>query len=62
LKDTVLTGDARFLDKLTADHVNKDLVNYDHVQRALNANPKWMNDVSVPKTGDPFTRTEVFEL
>ena len=62
LKDTVLTGDARFLDKLTADHVNKDLVNYDHVQRALNANPKWMNDASVPKTGDPFTRTEVFEI
>jgi NitT/TauT family transport system substrate-binding protein len=62
LKDTVVTGDARFLKGLTPEHVAKDLVNYDFVKTALEANPKWRDDASVPKTGDPFTRTEVFEL
>ena len=62
LKETVLTGDARFLKGLSPDHVAKDLVNYDHVKKALEANPKWRNDVSVPQTGDPYIRTEVFEL
>jgi len=62
LKDTVLTGDARFLDKLTPEHVANDLVNYDYVKKALEANPGWRNDASVPQTGDPYVRTEVFEL
>lgn len=62
LKETVLTGDARFLDGLTPKHVGDDLVNYTFVKKALDANPKWKNDASVPKTGDPFVRTEVFEL
>lgn len=62
LKETVLTGDARFLKGLSPDHVAKDLVNYDHVKKALEANPKWRNDISVPQTGDPYIRTEVFEL
>ncbi|NQV84712.1 MAG: ABC transporter substrate-binding protein [Rhodospirillales bacterium] len=62
LKETVLTGDAGFLDKLTPAHVNKDLVNYEFVRKALEANPKWKNDASVPTSGDPYTRTEVFEL
>ena len=62
LKDTVLTGDAAFLDTLTPEHVATDLVNYDFVKKSLEANPKWKNDSSVPKTGDPYTRTEVIEL
>jgi len=62
LKNTVLTGNAGFLDTLTPKHVAGDLVNYDFVKKALEANPKWKNDASVPKTGDPYTRTEVFEL
>lgn len=62
LKETVLTGNAEFLEDLTPDHVANDLVNYDYVKKALEANPKWRNDASVPKTGDPYVRTEVFEL
>lgn len=62
LKETVLTGDTAFLDKLTPEHVAKDLVNYDFVKKALEANPKWKNDSSVPQSGDPYTREEVFEV
>ena len=62
LKDTVLTGDAGFLETLTPGHVATDLVNYHFVKNALEANPKWKNDSSVPQTGDPYTRTEVIEL
>jgi len=62
LKETVVTGNAKFLDTLTPDHVNEDLVNYDFVKAALEANPKWRNDASVPTEGDPYTRTEVFQL
>lgn len=62
LKDTVVTGDAAFLDTLTPEHVANDLVNYEFVKKSLEANPKWRNDASVPQTGDPFVRTEVFEL
>ena len=62
LKETVLTGDAGFLDNLTPQHVADDLVNYTFVKNALEANPKWKNDPSVPKTGDPYSRVEVVEL
>ncbi|MES9829369.1 MAG: ABC transporter substrate-binding protein [Candidatus Thiodiazotropha sp.] len=62
LKSTVLTGDASFLDRLTPEHVADDLVNYEYVKNALEANPKWKNDPSVPKTGDPYTRVEVVKL
>ncbi len=62
LKQTVVTGDASFLDGLTPEHAADDLVNYDFIKAALEANPKWRNDASVPKEGDPYTRTEVFEL
>ncbi len=62
LKKTLVTGDAGFLDKLTPEHVNKDLVNYDFVKRSLEANPKWKADSSVPQSGDPYTREEVFEV
>ncbi len=62
LKDTVLTGNAKFLKDLTPDHVAGDLVNYNYVKNSLEANPKWRDDASVPKTGDPYVRTEVFEL
>ena len=62
LKETVVTGNAKFLETLTPDHVNEDLVNYDFIKTALEANPKWRNDASVPTEGDPYIRTEVFEL
>ncbi|MBM3951141.1 MAG: ABC transporter substrate-binding protein [Rhodospirillales bacterium] len=62
LKETVITGDARFLETLTPQHVANDLVNYNFVKKALEANPKWRNDLSVPQSGDPFTRVETFQL
>jgi len=62
LKKTVITGDAAFLDKLTPEHVAKDLVNYDFVKKSLEANPKWRNDPSVPKGDNPYTRMEVVQL
>ena len=62
LKETVVTGDDAFLADLTPQHVADDLVNYNYVKAALEANPKWRNDASVPKEGDPYVRTEVFQL
>jgi len=62
LKQTVVTGDAAFLEKLTPQFVADDLVNYDYVKNSLEANPAWRNDASVPKSGDPYTRVEVVEL
>ncbi|MCW8962159.1 MAG: ABC transporter substrate-binding protein [Gammaproteobacteria bacterium] len=62
LKDSVLTGDTAFVEKLDPEHVAKDLVNYDYVKKALEANPKWKNDSSVPQSGDPYTREELFVI
>ena len=50
------------MDNLTADTVVKDLVNYSFVKKSLEKYPKWKDDPSVPKKGDPYTRTEVIEL
>lgn len=62
LKKVVLTGDRAFMDNLTAETVVKDLVNYNFVKKSLEKYPKWKDDPSVPKKGDPYTRTEVIEL
>jgi len=62
LKSTLVGGDLGFLNKLTPDFVAKDLVNYTYIRKALDANPKWKWDLSVPQKGDPFVRTEVIEL
>lgn len=62
LKETVITGDDTFLKNLTPDFVNKDLVNYEYVKNALEKNPAWKDDPSVPNTDNPYSRTEVFEL
>ncbi len=63
LKKTVVTGDRDFLDKLSPDFVTKDLVNYDHVRKATESVlASWKKDPSVPKSGDPYVRTEVVEL
>lgn len=62
LKSTVVGGDLGFLNKLTPDFVAKDLVNYTYIKKALNANPKWKLDPSVPQTGDPFERKEVIVI
>ena len=62
LKKTMITGDAGFLEKLDPKFVANDLVNYTFIKKALDANPKWKNDHSVPKSGDPFVRSEVIAL
>ncbi|HEU5338570.1 MAG TPA: ABC transporter substrate-binding protein [Sulfuricaulis sp.] len=59
---TVVTGDRAFLENLTPEHVSKDLVNYDFIKKALEKNPKWKNDLSVPQTGDPYTRKEIIKV
>ncbi|MBN8479245.1 MAG: ABC transporter substrate-binding protein [Burkholderiales bacterium] len=58
LKKTQITGDAAFLANLDPKFVADDLVNYAFIRKSLDANPKWKNDNSVPKTGDPYTRSE----
>lgn len=62
LRKIVLTGDRAFMDGLSADHVAKDLVNYDFIKKSLEQNPKWRNDLSVPQKGDPYTREEVIKV
>lgn len=62
LRKVVLTGDRAFMDDLTADFVAKDLVNYDFVKKALEKNPKWRKDLSVPQKGDPYNRVEVIKV
>jgi NitT/TauT family transport system substrate-binding protein len=62
MKQTLVGGELAFLDKLTPDFVAKDLVNYTYIKNALNKNPAWKLDKSVPQKGDPFVRTEVIKL
>jgi NitT/TauT family transport system substrate-binding protein len=62
LQDSVLTGDVDYVAKLDPKFIAKDLVNYDFVKKALEANPKWKNDSSVPQSGDPYTREELFKI
>lgn len=62
MKQTLVGGDLAFLDRLTPDFVAKDLVNYTYIKKALEKNPAWRLDKSVPQAGNPFERTEVFEL
>jgi len=62
LRKIVLTGDREFMNDLSADHVAKDLVNYDFIKKALEKNPKWKNDLSVPQKGDPYARKEVIKV
>lgn len=62
MKQTLVGGDLAFLNELTPDFVAKDLVNYTYIKKALEKNPGWKLDKSVPQTGNPFERTEVFKL
>jgi NitT/TauT family transport system substrate-binding protein len=62
LKKVVLTGDRAFMENLSADFVARDLVNYDFIKKALEKNPKWRKDLSVPQGGDPYVREEVIAV
>ncbi len=59
--ETVVSGDTRFLEGLDPEFVANDLVAYDFVKKALDANPDWKLDPSV-NPGDPFNRDEILKL
>lgn len=61
MNKTVVSGDTTFLNGLDPQFVADDLVNYEFVKAALDANPSWTNDPSV-NPGDPFNRDEVLKL
>jgi NitT/TauT family transport system substrate-binding protein len=62
MQQTRVGGELDFLQQLTPEFVAQDLVQYEYIRNALNANPDWTNDMSVPQSGDPFARTEVVAL
>lgn len=59
--ETVVSGDTTFLKGLDPEFVANDLVAYEFVKNALDANPAWKNDPSV-NAGDPFNREEILKL
>ncbi|MEM9724788.1 MAG: ABC transporter substrate-binding protein [Pseudomonadota bacterium] len=61
MKDTVVSGDAKFLETLDSQFVADDLVDYSFVKNALDQYPAWLNDPSV-NPGDPFNREEILKL
>lgn len=62
MKTTLVGGELDFLQKITPDFVAKDLVQYTYIKKALDANPKWKWDLSVPQKGNPFERKETILL
>lgn len=62
MKSTLVGGEIDFVKKLTPDFVAKDLVQYTYIKKALDNNPKWRWDLSVPQKGNPFERKEVIVL
>ncbi|KAB2312244.1 ABC transporter substrate-binding protein [Betaproteobacteria bacterium SCN2] len=62
MKQTLVGGDLAFLNKITPDFVAKDLVQYTYIKKALDKNPKWKWDLSVPQKGNPFERKETILL
>ncbi|HMM46876.1 MAG TPA: ABC transporter substrate-binding protein [Thiobacillaceae bacterium] len=62
MKRTLVGGDLNFLNNLTPEFVEKDLVNYTYIKNALNKRPNWKRDKSVPQQGDPFARAEVIKV
>ncbi len=61
MRDTVVSGDTAFLADLDPQFVADDLVTYDFVRKALEANPDWTADPSVDPS-DPFNREEILQL
>jgi len=61
MTETVVSGDTTFLKDLDPQFVADDLVNYEFVKNALDANPAWLNDPSV-NAGNPFDREEILKL
>ena len=61
MKETVVGGDAGFLQNLDPAFVSDDLVDYGFVKAALEKYPSWLSDPSVD-AANPFVREEVLSL
>lgn len=61
LKNTVVGGNATFLDKLDPEFVVKDLVNYEFVKNAMAKHQGW-KDVPGYNEENPFQREEIVTL
>jgi len=61
LKETLVTGDKTFMDKLDTDFVVKNLVNYDYVKNAMDKYDVWRKVRGVDLK-NPTQREEVFKL
>jgi NitT/TauT family transport system substrate-binding protein len=61
MNETLVSGDATFLQGLDPQHVADDLVNYDFVRKALAQHPNWVNLPGVDPR-HPFEREEVVAL
>jgi NitT/TauT family transport system substrate-binding protein len=61
LKDTLVGGDKTFLSALDSKFVAQDLVNYDFVKNAMDAQGAWTRVRGV-NPDNPLTREEVFKL
>ncbi len=62
MKNTLVTGDTKFLQALDPEFVAADLVDYRYVKKALNDNPQWLDDPSVIDKKNPFSRQELFDF
>ena len=62
MNETLVSGDARFLDGLDPDFVTEDLVDYTFVRNSLQQYPDWRAEFSVSQDGDPYSREEVLKL
>jgi NitT/TauT family transport system substrate-binding protein len=58
---TIVEGDATFLNGLDPEFAARDLVDYRFVETALKAQPGWLTDSSVEKA-TPYARSEVLAL
>ena len=61
LKNTLVGGDAKFIQELDADFVVKDLVDYDFVKVAMEKHQGW-KDAPGFDANNPFDREEVISL
>lgn len=61
LKDTLVTGDAKFMANLDPDFAVNDLVNYEYVTKAMDKFEAW-DKVKGVNPNSPTSRTEVFKL
>ncbi|MFO8024826.1 MAG: ABC transporter substrate-binding protein [Thiohalophilus sp.] len=62
LKQTIVTGDTKFLEGLSKEHVVNDLFQYDYIKSALEKYPEWTKGLGYAEGEDPFVREEVIKV